>query len=86
MRDMGYCVAVVGATGAVGQKVLEVLEERQLPVRELVPFASARSQGMPVTFEGQKLACRSLSEEAIDGFDLAFFAAGGSVSERQASF
>jgi aspartate-semialdehyde dehydrogenase len=77
---MAYRVAVVGATGAVGQKVLEVLEERSFAVRELVPFASARSEGTAVTFHGGQLACRSLSEEAIDGFDLAFFAAGGSVS------
>lgn len=77
---MAYRVAVVGATGAVGQKVLQVLEERSFPVRELVPFASARSEGMPITFQGRELACRALSEDAIDGFDLAFFAAGGSVS------
>jgi aspartate-semialdehyde dehydrogenase len=77
---MGYRVAVVGATGAVGQKVLQVLEERSFPVRELVPFASARSEGTPVTFNGEEVVCRSLSEGAIDGFDLAFFAAGGSVS------
>jgi len=77
---VAYRVAVVGATGAVGQKVLQVLEERSFPVRELVPFASARSEGMPITFQGRELACRALSEDAIDGFDLAFFAAGGSVS------
>ena len=77
---MAYRVAVVGATGAVGQKVLQVLEERSFPVRELVPFASARSEGMPITFQGRELACRALSEDAIDGFDLAFFGAGGSVS------
>jgi aspartate-semialdehyde dehydrogenase len=80
MKDMDYRVAVVGATGAVGQKVLRVLEERSFPVRELVPFASPRSEGMPVTFQDRQLACRALSADAIDGFDLAFFAAGGSVS------
>ena len=80
MQDVAYRVAVVGATGAVGQKVLQVLEERSFPVRELVPFASARSEGVPVTFQDRELACRALSEDAIDGFDLAFFAAGGSVS------
>jgi aspartate-semialdehyde dehydrogenase len=77
---MTYRLAVVGATGAVGQKVLQVLEERSLPVRELIPFASARSEGTEVAFQGQQLRCRALSEEAIDGFDLAFFAVGGSVS------
>ncbi len=80
MDAMTYRVAVVGATGAVGQKVLQVLEERSFPVRELVPFASARSEGMPVTFQDRQLSCRALSEDAIAGFDLAFFAAGGTVS------
>jgi aspartate-semialdehyde dehydrogenase len=77
---MAYRVAIVGATGAVGQKVLEVLEERSFPIRELVPFASARSEGTTVTFQGKQLSCRVLSDEAIDACDLAFFAAGGSVS------
>jgi aspartate-semialdehyde dehydrogenase len=80
MDGMAYRVAVVGATGAVGQTVLKVLEERSFGVRELVPFASARSEGAPVEFRGGQLACRALSEDAIGGFDLAFFAAGGSVS------
>jgi aspartate-semialdehyde dehydrogenase len=77
---MAYRAAVVGATGAVGQKVLQVLEERSFPLRELVPFASASSQGTAIAFQGQELVCRALSEEVIEGFDLAFFAAGGSVS------
>jgi aspartate-semialdehyde dehydrogenase len=77
---MAYRLAVVGATGAVGQKLLQVLEERSFPVRELVPFASARSEGTPVTFAREQVPCRVLSEAAIDAFDLAFFAAGGSVS------
>lgn len=80
MRDMAYRIAVVGATGAVGQKLLQVLEEREFPVGELVPFASARSEGTTITFQGHELACRALSDESIEGFDLAFFAAGGSVS------
>jgi aspartate-semialdehyde dehydrogenase len=77
---MAFRLAVVGATGAVGQKLLQVLEEHAFPVRELVPFASARSEGTPVTFAGRQVPCLALSEDAIDGFDLAFFAAGGSVS------
>lgn len=77
---MAYRVAVIGATGAVGQKVLQVLEERNFPIGELVPFASERSEGREVSFRGRQLACRSLSEQTIDGFDLAFGAAGGSVS------
>ncbi len=77
---MAYRVAVLGATGAVGQKVLQVLEERDFPISELVPFASVRSEGKEVSFRGGQLPCRSLSDDAIEGFDLAFGAAGGSVS------
>ena len=81
---MAYRVAVLGATGAVGQKVLQVLEERDFPVAELVPFASPRSEGREVSFRGAQLRCHSVSGDAIDGFDLAFFAAGGSVSSEWA--
>jgi aspartate-semialdehyde dehydrogenase len=82
--SQNYRVAVVGATGVVGQKVLQVLNERELPIGELVPFASARSEGRSVVFRGQKLSCRVLSEDSIDGFDLVFSSAGGSVSREWA--
>jgi aspartate-semialdehyde dehydrogenase len=75
-----YRVAVVGATGAVGQTVLRVLEERGFPVSELVPFASQRSEGKPIPFRGRNLSCQILATEALDGFDLVFSSAGGSVS------
>jgi aspartate-semialdehyde dehydrogenase len=74
----GYRVAVVGATGAVGQKLLQVLEERDFPLSELVPFASERSQGKPIPFRGRELECRTLGDTGE--FDLTFMAAGGSVS------
>jgi aspartate-semialdehyde dehydrogenase len=77
---MSYRVAVVGATGAVGQTVVGVLGQRSFPVAELVPFASARSQGQPISFRGQEAACRVLAEDALDGFDIVFMAAGGSIS------
>ncbi len=80
----GYRVAVVGATGAVGQKVLEVLEERDFPLSELIAFASERSRGKTVTFRGEELECRALSDQALDDFDLVFMAAGGSVSREWA--
>ena len=57
---MSYRVAVVGATGAVGKTVVQVLEQRSFPVSELVPFTSSRSEGQPVRFGGQTLACRVL--------------------------
>jgi aspartate-semialdehyde dehydrogenase len=78
----GYRVAVVGATGVVGQKLLRVLEERDFPLSELVPFASARSQGKPISFSGRELECRALGD--VEDFDLAFMAAGGSVSREWA--
>jgi aspartate-semialdehyde dehydrogenase len=80
----GYRAAVIGATGAVGQKVLQVLAERDFPLSELVPFASSRSEGKPIDFKSQTRACRTLSQDAVQGFDLAFMAAGGSVSREWA--
>jgi aspartate-semialdehyde dehydrogenase len=80
MSDNGYRVGVVGATGAVGSTILEVLAERDFPVSELVPFASNRSAGKRVSFDGSELEIRPLSPDAIQGLDLAISSAGGSVS------
>lgn len=73
----GYRVAVVGATGQVGTLMLRLLREREFPAREIVPFASERSVGREL--EGG-LVVRSLDEDAIQGFDLALFSAGGATS------
>ena len=73
-------VAVVGATGAVGPIVLEVLHERGFPAAEVVAFASARSAGTRVPFAGSELEVRELTPDALEGFDLALFSAGGSTS------
>jgi aspartate-semialdehyde dehydrogenase len=73
----GYRIAVVGATGQVGTLMLELLRERGFPAREIVPFASARSVGRGL--EGG-LVVQGLSEESIQGFDLALFSAGGATS------
>src|ERR1700726_460719 len=73
----GYRVAVVGATGQVGTLMLELLRERGIPAREIVPFASARSVGREL--EGG-LVVRGRREESIQGFDLALFSAGGDTS------
>jgi aspartate-semialdehyde dehydrogenase len=77
-------VAVVGATGAVGPVVLEVLAERAFPASEVVAFASARSAGTRVPFAGGELEVRELADDSFDGFDLALFSAGGSTSKRYA--
>jgi aspartate-semialdehyde dehydrogenase len=73
----GYRIAVVGATGQVGTLMLELLRQRAFPAREILPFASARSVGRGL--EGG-LVVQGLSEESIQGFDLALFSAGGSTS------
>ena len=75
-------VAVVGATGAVGREMLEVLAQRDFPASEIVPFASARSAGSKVEFKGAELTVRELKEDSFAGFDLALFSAGGSTSEK----
>ncbi|HYP48422.1 MAG TPA: aspartate-semialdehyde dehydrogenase [Thermoleophilaceae bacterium] len=73
--------AVVGATGAVGQTMLEVMQERRFPADEVVPFASERSAGRTIEYVGRELTVQALSEEAIQGFDLALFSAGSTISE-----
>jgi aspartate-semialdehyde dehydrogenase len=75
-----YRVGVVGATGAVGTTILEVLAERNLPVAELRPLASARSAGTKVDFEGNELEVQEMTEETIQGLDLILSSAGGKIS------
>ena len=77
-------VAVVGATGAVGSTMLEVMGERDFPVREVVPLASARSAGRTVRYRDGDLMVRLLEEAVIEGFDIALFSAGGGVSREWA--
>jgi aspartate-semialdehyde dehydrogenase len=75
-----YRVGVLGATGAVGSTILEVLAEREFPASEVVPLASERSAGTRVPFAGDELEVRALSEESIRGLDLVLSSAGGAVS------
>jgi aspartate-semialdehyde dehydrogenase len=77
-------VAVVGATGIVGSTILEVMAQRKLPVAEVVPFASERSAGRRIDFDGRSLEVRALDAGAIEGFDIALFSAGGSTSKEWA--
>ena len=74
-------VAVIGATGAVGREMTRLLEERNFPVEELRPLASARSVGRRVTFRGEEHEVRELTVEAVRGADVAFVSAGASTSE-----
>jgi aspartate-semialdehyde dehydrogenase len=76
----GYRVGVLGATGAVGSTILEVLAERDFPASEVVPFASERSAGRELEWNGSLLECRALGEETIEGLDVVLSSAGGAVS------
>lgn len=79
-KKSGYVVAVVGATGAVGTEMIEVLEERKFPVTRLVPLASARSAGGTVIFEGNEVPIEVLTKDSFAGVDIALFSAGADLS------
>ncbi|HYI38127.1 MAG TPA: aspartate-semialdehyde dehydrogenase, partial [Thermoleophilaceae bacterium] len=74
-------LAVVGATGAVGSTILGVLRERGFPADEVVALASARSAGRSIDWGDQTLTVQELTDDSLQGFDLALFSAGGSISE-----
>lgn len=80
-KKSAYTVGVVGATGAVGTEMIQVLEERGFPVEELIPLASARSEGNEVNFCGQDLPVQVLQSDSFKGVDLALFSAGATVSK-----
>jgi aspartate-semialdehyde dehydrogenase len=74
-------VAIVGATGAVGEVLLNILEQRNFPVGELIPLASERSAGSTVRFRDNEHEVRLAEPAAFDGVDFVFFAATGSLSK-----
>lgn len=76
-----YNVAVVGATGAVGTKMIEMLEETSLPLNEVKLLASKRSAGKELTFKGQKLVVEELVPDSFNDIDIALFSAGGGISK-----
>ena len=79
-----YTVAVVGATGAVGQQMISLLEERNFPVGKLKLLASARSAGKTVRFKGEDVTIEEAKPESFAGVDFALFSAGGAVSKELA--
>jgi len=83
-KKSSYKVAMVGATGAVGETLLAILAEREFPISELVPLASERSAGEKISFDGKQITVRNLAGYDFDGVDIAFFSAGGSVSREHA--
>ena len=83
-----YNVAVVGASGAVGEEIFKILEERKFPVGDLLPLASARSAGIELEFCDKKYKVQELTESTFEKnkIDIAFFSAGGSVSAHYVPF
>lgn len=79
-----YVVAVVGATGAVGNEMIKTLEQRNFPVGTLRLFASDRSIGKKLTYKGKEYTLEGLTEDSFKGIDIALFSAGGSRSEQWA--
>jgi aspartate-semialdehyde dehydrogenase len=77
-------VAVVGATGAVGQQMIKTLEERNFPIETLTLLSSARSAGKKVMFKGEELTVQEATPDSFKGIDIALFSAGGSVSQELA--
>ncbi len=84
MANHGYHVAVVGATGAVGEKIINTLIERDFPVDKITLLSSARSAGKEIPFKGEMITVQEAKPESFEGVDIAFFSAGGSVSRKLA--
>lgn len=80
-NKQNYVVAVVGATGAVGQQMIATLEKRNFPVKEIKYLSSKRSAGTKLTFNGQEVIVQEATPESFEGVDIALFSAGGSVSK-----
>lgn len=79
-----YNVAIVGATGAVGETLISILEERKFPVDQLFPLASSRSAGKTIKFNGEKVTILDLETFDFNQADIGLFSAGGSISEKYA--
>ena len=79
-----YTVAVLGATGAVGQEMLKILAERNFPIGKLVPLASARSAGKKILFNGEEVTIQEVCAEAFQGVDIVLGAAENDIAEKWA--
>ena len=77
-----YTVAVLGATGAVGQEMIKILEERNFPVGKLIPLASARSAGKTLKFKGEEIVIQEACDEAFTGVDIVLGAAENDIAKR----
>jgi aspartate-semialdehyde dehydrogenase len=81
MKKDSYNIAIVGATGAVGREMMEILEQRNFPVNELRLLASQRSAGKELEFKGSKIKIEKLDENSFKDIDIALFSAGSSRSK-----
>jgi aspartate-semialdehyde dehydrogenase len=84
-QSKGFHVAVVGATGAVGQQIIKTLENRKFPISQLTLLSSARSAGTKLDINGIEYTVQEAKPESFKGVDIALFSAGGSVSKELAS-
>jgi aspartate-semialdehyde dehydrogenase len=81
MGDKKFNVAIAGATGAVGELLIDVLEERNFPVGEMRYLASSRSAGKTMKWKGEDVIVQELNEDSFQGIDIALFSAGGGRSK-----
>ena len=83
-----YNIAVVGATGAVGEEIFRVLEEQKFPIADILPLGSSRSAGVEVSCQGKTYVTQELTTQSFDDkqIDIAFFSAGGGISEKFAKY
>ena len=77
-----YTVAVLGATGAVGQEMIKILQERNFPVGKLIPLASARSAGKTLPFRGEEVVIQEARDEAFQGVDIVLGAAENDIAKQ----
>lgn len=79
-----FNIAVIGATGAVGTKILQILEKRAFPINNLKVLASKRSAGKTIQFNDQEIVIEEATPDSFEGVDIALFSAGGDISKRLA--
>jgi aspartate-semialdehyde dehydrogenase len=77
-----YNIAILGASGAVGQEMIKILEEYQIPVGTLLPLASARSAGSVIRFNGQDIEIKEATEDSFEGMDFVLGAVKNAMSKK----
>src|SRR5690625_6225931 len=83
-KNNTYNIAIVGATGAVGQKILKILADKNFPINDLKLLSSPRSAGKKIDFKGETLTVEVAEADSFKNVDVALFSAGGSISKKLA--